>query len=152
MPSPRAILRDIAEFGLDPTKPYTRISSSGRLGHDGHGQPVHSVDVPFVAPKERHQREVPVPHVEVKLEVKADGTVEEKVKIEVGTLKMEVEVPVKTDEGDITRLEEAVLADAPGPDVSDEELVVVASSKKLKAKKAEKADKPAPEKAEKPSD
>lgn len=37
MPAPKAVLRDIADFNLDPTKPFGRTSSSGRLAHDGNG-------------------------------------------------------------------------------------------------------------------
>jgi hypothetical protein len=34
MPSSRAILADIEELGLDPTKPHVTISASGHLKHD----------------------------------------------------------------------------------------------------------------------
>lgn len=37
MPAPKAVLRDIHDHGLDPRKPYTRTSSSGRLAHDVSG-------------------------------------------------------------------------------------------------------------------
>lgn len=33
MPSPRAVLADIEELSLDPTKSYTTVSSTGRLKH-----------------------------------------------------------------------------------------------------------------------
>lgn len=37
MPAPKAVLRDIADFNLDPTQKFGRISSKGRLAHDGNG-------------------------------------------------------------------------------------------------------------------
>ena len=33
MPAPKAVLRDIADRGLDPTRPHGRIGSDGRLAH-----------------------------------------------------------------------------------------------------------------------
>lgn len=33
MPSPRAVLTDIEDLNLDPTKSYTTVSSTGRLKH-----------------------------------------------------------------------------------------------------------------------
>lgn len=34
MPAPRAVLHDVHELGLDPTKPYTQVTKSGCLKPD----------------------------------------------------------------------------------------------------------------------
>jgi hypothetical protein len=135
MPAPKAVLRDIADFGLDPAAKFGRCASSGRLAHDGagltnpgHGQP------PVHAPGHQHYygRVLEAPVAEpakpakparpalVKLAEEAPSVVEEKVE-------------TQTEEAAETTPEVTDVAESEG-----EETVVLASSKKLRAKKAEK--------------
>ena len=48
MPAPKAVLRDINDFGLDPSLKFGRISSSGRLAHDGAGTTGRALGAPPV--------------------------------------------------------------------------------------------------------
>ena len=155
MPSNRAILRDISDMGLDPAVAYTRTASNGRLGHrsDDSGvtvvhetkhvkEPTKVVEV--VKPIVDVTKSQSLPKPEVKVEkVVNDGVVEEKVEVSVGNLKIEVEVPVVSDVSS-NEVEEKVDESAPKADEdlpeipAGEDVLVLASSKKIKAKKAVK--------------
>lgn len=59
MPSPRQVLRDIHDLGLDPTKPHSLIKASGRLGGPVHeGAVDHTVSGSSVVTHVRHTTEV----------------------------------------------------------------------------------------------
>jgi hypothetical protein len=127
MPSPKALLRDIAAQGLDPNLEYHSIGKDGHIRDHRHD--VAAVHKPIVAAAPKHVTATPEVKVEVTKEMK-DGVEEEKVDVTVGELKVEVEVPVVA-EGDDKK-------DAELPEIPDgKEEVVLASSKKNKAKKVE---------------
>ena len=102
MPSPRAVLRDIADLGLDPMIAYSRISTDGRVRNRRRPEP-EVIVLTIPGPTEHQKKDVAI--VE-------DG-------------KIIVDVKVDDDTASI-----AVPA--------DEEITVIASSKKIRAKKAEK--------------
>ncbi len=63
MPAPKAVLRDIAERGLDPTRVHGRIGSDGRLAGAA-ALPVHvkqEVAVPKAADRKPHVDPAPPP-------------------------------------------------------------------------------------------
>ena len=86
MPAPIAVLRDIADRGLDPNKAHGRICSDGRLAHP----PVHQEQaapevhshkprVEAVPPAPPREEEVTKPSAEPAPPVEAAEVVDEKV-------------------------------------------------------------------------
>jgi hypothetical protein len=91
MPAPKAVLRDILERGLDPSKPHSRIASDGKLA----GSIEHVESIKLAESNEKKSS------VEVKPEEKLEKNVEqystkEKVSEETSkNAKVTVEKPVK---------------------------------------------------------
>jgi hypothetical protein len=123
MPSPKAVLRDIFALDLDPAVTYREI------GRDGH-----------LTGRENHRPEEEERHVRLAF-VKLDEPRHEKKTGEV--IKAHVEVKVVEDDVIVseTKVEEKNVDATPVSDsdaLGDGEILVLASSKKIKAKKAEK--------------
>ncbi len=86
MPAPIAVLRDIADRGLDPNKAHGRICSDGRLAHPpvAHQEQVapeahvHKPRVDPVPPAPAREEEVTKPSVEAAPPVEAAEVVDEK--------------------------------------------------------------------------
>jgi len=75
MPSSKAILRDIAEHGLDPSVPHARVALDGRLARRGLQHVVPAIDESLVEPAETPSvdvAEVAVTVVEEQPSVEAD--------------------------------------------------------------------------------
>jgi hypothetical protein len=129
MPSPKAVLRDIADLGLDPKKHYTPVSG-GRLGTQVHGavgaesskSAAFAMHAPRAAEPAGVEPEKPARPALVKL-AEPEPKVEEPTPVEVPTA---VEAAPEEKKEDVT------------PDVVADENGVIASSKKLRGKKAEK--------------
>lgn len=111
MPAPRALLRDIAAQGLNPSVAYHTLGKDGRI---------HDHRVLAVSPVVSAHKPVPPPATQKAEPVKVELTDEDK--------KVETEVPAIVDDNKDTEL--PVI-----PEGTEE--VVLASSKKNKAKKVD---------------
>lgn len=120
MPAPRAVLRDLHDQGMDPRHPHTHIGPDGRLTKF---DPIAVPPPP--APKAGL---VKIPSVKVVAPPPLPPVVEE----EVHAVEVVAEEPVAVEAEVKAPVEEAKEPEASG------EVEVVASSKKSKAKKADK--------------
>lgn len=69
MPAPKAVLRDIADRGLDPTRPHGRIGSDGRLAHPQVSAAAEKAKPEAVVPEHRPKPHVdPIPPVPARVE------------------------------------------------------------------------------------
>jgi hypothetical protein len=130
MPAPRALLRDIAAQGLDPNVEYFSVGKDGHIRdhrNDSEHQVISHKPVPPPVVTSISKSSVPEVKVEVKIETK-DGIEEEKVDVTVGDVKLEVEVPIASSDDK----KEVELPDIP----EGTQEIVLASSKKNKAKKS----------------
>jgi len=103
MPSPRAVLRDIADLGLDPAIAYKCTSTDGRV-RSHRKQEAETIMLTIPSPTSHEKKEIAI--------------------VEDGKTIVDVKV-----DGDTASI--AVPA--------DEEITIVASSKKMRARKGEKS-------------
>jgi hypothetical protein len=138
MPSPRAIIRDIFDRGLDPTKPYTHkhLAGDGRLSP--HASPPVASAITVAEPQKQEIQSPLLPDVSIETEPQVstmsvpsalEFTTPELVTAQTVASKL-VEVPVETAPGDRSSVSDVAS--------SSDEVTVIASSKKNKKAKAEK--------------
>jgi len=96
MPSPKAVLHDIAAQGLDPKRAYTRTSASGKLAVG----PTKKLEAPKMALKQLEEKptvkveKMPEP-VKVELPKEEEKVVVEPVKVETAVVASEPPKPSK---------------------------------------------------------
>ena len=130
MPAPKAVLRDIAEQGLDPKVAHSRIATNGRLANAlvtvQNTTKTSTVEENTKKPLQVPAMVVPAPAASTKVETAPEA---EKTAPETVTEKSEA-----ADEGDkAPEVSEEKTSET--SDTSEDEVVVLASSKKLKATK-----------------